>query len=166
MTSPPARGRPFSALLSGTGFGLTSGVLTTLGLIVGLHSGTDSRSAVVAGITTIAVADALSDALGIHVSQESTGAAERSAWVAAAMTFAAKLAVALTFLVPVLTLALGPAVIVSVAWGLVLLTVFSVYVAHINGTKPTEAVLQHLSVAAVILVASLAVGTLAGRLSD
>lgn len=82
------------------------------------------------------------------------------------MTFAAKLAVALTFLVPVLTLALGPAVIVSVAWGLVLLTVFSVYVAHINGTKPAEAVLQHLSVAAVILVASLAVGTLAGRISD
>jgi len=52
-------------------FGLTSGIITTLGLIVGLHSGTHSKLAVIGGILTIAMADALSDALGIHVSEES-----------------------------------------------------------------------------------------------
>ena len=52
-------------------FGLTSGIITTLGLIVGLHSGTHSKLAVIGGILTIAMADAFSDALGIHVSEES-----------------------------------------------------------------------------------------------
>jgi len=52
----------------GLSFGLTSGVVTAVGLMVGLHSGTHSRLAVIGGILTIAVADAFSDALGIHLS--------------------------------------------------------------------------------------------------
>jgi hypothetical protein len=55
---------------TGISFGLTSGIITTLGLIVGLHSGTHSRVVVLGGIMTIAVADSLSDALGIHIAQE------------------------------------------------------------------------------------------------
>jgi len=38
--------------------------------MVGLHSGTHSKVVVLAGILTIAIADAFSDALGIHVSVE------------------------------------------------------------------------------------------------
>ncbi|MGZ8381620.1 MAG: hypothetical protein ACXW4C_08190, partial [Nitrospira sp.] len=49
---------------TGLSFGLTSGVITTLGLMVGLHSGTHSRTVVIGGILTIAIADAMSDALG------------------------------------------------------------------------------------------------------
>jgi len=45
-------------LKTGVSFGLTSGIITTLGLMVGLHSGTQSRIAVVGGILTIAIADA------------------------------------------------------------------------------------------------------------
>ena len=51
------------SLKTGFSFGLTSGVITTLGLMVGLNAGTHSRLAVIGGIVTIAVADALSDAL-------------------------------------------------------------------------------------------------------
>ena len=46
-------------LRSGISFGLTSGVITTLGLMVGLQSGTQSRLAGVGGVRTIAIADAL-----------------------------------------------------------------------------------------------------------
>lgn len=53
---------------TGISFGLTSGVITTLGLMAGLYSGTHSRAIVIGGILTIAIADAMSDALGIHVS--------------------------------------------------------------------------------------------------
>ena len=56
---------------TGFTFGLTSGIITTLGLMVGLHSGTHSPRAVIGGILTIAIADAFSDALGIHLSEES-----------------------------------------------------------------------------------------------
>jgi hypothetical protein len=55
----------------GLSFGLTSGIITTLGLMVGLNSSTNSKLVVIGGIMTIAIADSPSDALGIHVSEES-----------------------------------------------------------------------------------------------
>ena len=59
------------SIKTGFSFGLTSGIITTLGLIVGLNSGTGSKLVVLGGILTIAIADAFSDALGIHISEES-----------------------------------------------------------------------------------------------
>ena len=47
-------------------FGLTSAVISTLGLMVGLHSGIGSKTVILAGVLTIAIADASSNALGIH----------------------------------------------------------------------------------------------------
>ena len=58
------------SIRKGLGFGLTSGVITTLGLLVGLNAGTHSKKIVLGGILLIAIADALSDALGIHISEE------------------------------------------------------------------------------------------------
>jgi len=55
----------------GFSFGLTSGIITTLGLMVGLNAGTHSKLVVIGGILTIAIADAFSDALAIHISEES-----------------------------------------------------------------------------------------------
>jgi hypothetical protein len=46
------------SIRTGISFGLTSAVITTLGLMVGLHSGTHSKIVVLAGILTIAIADA------------------------------------------------------------------------------------------------------------
>jgi hypothetical protein len=91
---------------SGVHFGLTSGVITTLGLIVGLHSGTHSELAVLGGIVTIAVADGLSDALGIHIAKEAEQRhSTRHVWHATLATFVAKFGMAATFVVPVLRLA-------------------------------------------------------------
>ena len=41
------------SLRTGVSFGLTSAVITTLGLMIGLHSGTHSRIVVLSGILTI-----------------------------------------------------------------------------------------------------------------
>ena len=88
---------------TGISFGLTSAVITTLGLMVGLHSGTHSRIVVLAGILTIAIADAFSDALGIHVSQEADNTRNaQQVWGATIVTFLTKCLFALTFAVPVL----------------------------------------------------------------
>ena len=43
------------SLCTGISFGLTSAVITKLGLMVGLHSGTHSKIVVLAGILTIAI---------------------------------------------------------------------------------------------------------------
>lgn len=144
----------------GISFGLTSGVITTLGLMVGLSSGTDSRAAVIGGILTIAVADSLSDGLGIHVSEESEGVhTRREVWSATFATVAAKLFMALTFLVPVLALDLGPAVIVSIVWGAVALGVLSYVVAKGQGSRPWPVIGEHLTVATVVVVAAQLIGT-------
>lgn len=39
-------------------FGITSGIITTLGLMVGLNSGTNSQLVVIGSILIIAIADA------------------------------------------------------------------------------------------------------------
>ena len=78
--------------MKGIGFGLTSGAITTLGLIVGLHSGTQSELAVMAGVVVLAFADALSDAVGIHVSEEAEGEhSPEELWESALLTFVSKL---------------------------------------------------------------------------
>jgi len=78
----------YHSLRVGISFGVTSGSITTLGLLVGLSAGTSSRPAVLGGIFTIAVADSLSDALGIHASEESEGIhGQREVWTATVATF-------------------------------------------------------------------------------
>ena len=61
------------SLKTGICFGLTSGVITILGLMVGLHSFVGSKLVITGGILTVAVADAFSDSLGIHIAEESEG---------------------------------------------------------------------------------------------
>ncbi len=140
-------------LKTGFSFGLTSGVITTLGLMVGLHSGTHSKLAVVGGILTIAIADAFSDALGIHISEEAKDKQpQRQIWLATASTFLTKLVFALTFIVPVLMLELLTAMIVSVIWGLLILGIFSFLVARTQKVEPVKVILEHLLIALIVIV--------------
>jgi len=84
------------SLKIGFSFGLTSGIITTLGLIVGLHSGTHSKLVILGGILIIAIADAFSDALGIHISEESEGKhTTKEIWESTIATFLAKFVFAL-----------------------------------------------------------------------
>lgn len=103
---------------TGISFGLTSGIITTLGLMVGLHSGTHSKLVVIGGVLTIAIADAFSDALGIHISEESENKhSAKEIWEATIATFLAKFVFAMTFMIPLLLFKLATAIIVSVIWG-------------------------------------------------
>ncbi len=143
----------------GISFGVTSGVITTIGLMVGLSAGTNSKTAVVAGILTIAVADSLSDALGIHISEENEGIhTRREVWSATLATFTAKLTMAMTFLIPVLLFPLGTAVAVAIAWGAAALASLSFYAGRLQRVDPGPIVLEHLGVAAVVIIAAQLLG--------
>jgi VIT1/CCC1 family predicted Fe2+/Mn2+ transporter len=147
------------SLSVGISFGVTSGIITTIGLLVGLSAGTNSRSAVLVGILTIAVADSLSDALGIHISEENEGIhTSREVWAATAATFASKLIMALTFVIPVLLLPLNAAVIVAIVWGAISLTVLSLDMGRRQGIDPRPIVLEHLGVATLVVVAAYLLG--------
>jgi VIT1/CCC1 family predicted Fe2+/Mn2+ transporter len=144
---------------TGISFGLTSGVITTLGLMVGLHSGTHSRVIVIGGILTIAIADAMSDALGIHVSEESKNSGPAShIWEATLATFVAKFVVSATFVIPVIFLPLDQAIVISVVWGLLLLTALSGYVARMQAIAPWKVIGEHLLIALSVLAMTYVVG--------
>ncbi len=147
------------SLKTGFSFGLTSGVITTLGLMVGLHAGTHSRLAVIGGIVTIALADALSDALGIHIAEESkNNGAVSEIWESAIATFFAKFLIAMTFVVPVLLLPLEEAMMVSVGWGLALLAVLSYFLARAQQIPPWKVIVEHVVIGVSVIMLTHYVG--------
>ncbi|MEM3400308.1 MAG: hypothetical protein QXP42_05750 [Candidatus Micrarchaeia archaeon] len=151
------------SIRKGFSFGLTSGIITTLGLIVGLHSGTHSTAVVIGGILVIAIADALSDALGMHMSEESENKhTPQEIWESTIATFLAKFVFALTFLVPILLLPLDFAIIASVFWGLLLLAILSYRMAKAQNVRPYEVVFEHLLIAIVVIIITHYVGDWVG----
>lgn len=138
---------------TGFSFGITSGIITTLGLIVGLHSGTHLKLAVIGGVLTIAVADAFSDALGIHVSEESENRhTQREIWESTFFTFISKFIFALSFIIPLLFFPLNIAIVVSVVYGLFLLGIFSYYIAKQQKVSPLTVIAEHITIALIVIV--------------
>lgn len=151
LKSPGAR--------TGLFFGATSGVITTLGLITGLKAGTQSLTAVLGGILVIAVADSMSDALGIHLAEESDPETDHSdVWSATIVTFVTKFVFALSFAVPLLLMPLGPAVFASVAWGMLVITVLSYFLARAQGESPWSIIFEHLGIAILVVMLSHFIG--------
>ena len=147
------------SLRTGIAFGLTSAIITTLGLMVGLHSGTHSRIVVIGGILTIAIADAFSDALGIHISEEAKSTrTAKQVWGATIATFLTKFIFAMTFVVPVLIFSLSTAIIVSLLWGLSILTILSYIIAKTQGEPAWKIVGEHLLIAIIVIVITQRVG--------
>ncbi|MBI4302434.1 MAG: hypothetical protein HY664_07500 [Chloroflexi bacterium] len=148
------------SLRTGFTFGLTSGIITTVGLIVGLHSGTHSKLAVIGGVLTIAIADAFSDALGIHISEESecqhTG---KEIWGSTISTFLSKFVFALIFIVPVLLFnRFSVAIVVSVTVGLLMLGILSFMIAREQKAEPWRVISEHLGIALLVIVLTHYVG--------
>ena len=143
----------------GISFGLTSAVITTLGLMVGLDASTGSKEAVIAGILTIAIADAFSDSLGVHLAKESEGNFHsRQVWQATFFTFLYKLVFALTFLIPAIFLKSPWSLYAAIVWGTLILTVLNINIAKANHENPVKILAEHLLIAAAVVVISYLVG--------
>jgi len=144
----------------GLSFGLASGVITTLGLMVGLNAGTANKMVVLGGILTIAIADSMSDAMGIHMSQEAENVhSTKEVWISTITTFLAKLVFALTFAVPVLIFDLPTAIIVSIAWGLALIIISTYLAAKKQKSGVIGPIFEHLTVAILVIIATNYVGS-------
>ena len=149
-----------SGTRTGIYFGTTSGVITTLGVIIGLNAGTESLVAVVGGILVIAVADAMSDALGIHLAQESDSTtSDRQVWTATFATFFAKFLTALSFALPFMLLSLTTAILISFVWGYLIISLLSYRLATEQGMKPLNVIAEHVAIATFVIVASHAIGS-------
>lgn len=143
----------------GFSFGVTSGIITTLGLMVGLHSGTQSKFVVIGGILIIAIADAFSDAFGIHVSEESENKHDsKEIWASTIYTFLSKFLFALSFIIPVIFLDLTIAIVLSVIWGLLVLSILSLNIAKEQRKKPWKVILEHLTITLLVIIITHFVG--------
>lgn len=149
---------------TGVSFGLVSGVLTTLGLLIGIGISTESKIAVISGVLTIAIADALSDAFGIHLSQESSGVkSDKHIWEATFATFVSKFLFALTFLIPILLFKIDVAIVISIVWGMFLIGYLSYVVSKGNDDKKGEffaVITEHFALFTIVILSSYFVGKL------
>ncbi len=144
---------------TGLYFGATSGVITTIGLITGLNAGTRSVAAVLGGIFVIAVADAMSDALGIHLAEEADpDTTAGHVWAATISTFLNKFIFALSFAVPLLLLPLETAVVASLIWGMFVIVVLSYFLARAQNARPLLIIGEHLGIAVLVVVLSHFIG--------
>ena len=148
-----------ASIKKGFGFGLTSGVITTLGMMVGLSASTRSQVAVIGGIIAISIADAFSDAVGMHISEEAEEHhSTREVWEATFSTLLFKFLFALSFIVPVLVFGLSIAILVSILWGVSLVVIFSWYLGVQQGAKAYKVVLEHLTIMLLVIVITHFVG--------
>jgi VIT1/CCC1 family predicted Fe2+/Mn2+ transporter len=156
-------------LTTGVSFGLTSGVITALGMIVGLSSATSSRLAVVAGITIMAIVDGLADAAGLHMSEESelergrTKHTPKEVWLTTLFTFIFVSGFILTFAVPILFFPLEIAVFIAIVWGIILIILLNFYIAKIKHESPVKLIYEHILLALLVIVVSGYVGKLIAR---
>lgn len=144
----------------GIAFGTTSGIITTLGLIVGLDAATGSKLAIIAGILTIAIADSLSDSLGIHLSEEiRKDEAKKPIWTITFFTFLGKLLISSIFIIPFLLFSHQLAIILSVAMGIFGIVTLSNYIAKRKNESPTKVIIEHTVLMILVIIASYFVGS-------
>ncbi|MFA6274400.1 MAG: hypothetical protein WC662_04530 [Candidatus Paceibacterota bacterium] len=153
------------AIKVGLNFGLTSGVITTLGLMIGLSAGTNSKLAVIAGILTIAIADAFSDAFGIHISQEAANdISPKEIWAATVSTFFFKFIFALSFAIPVIIFSLNIATLIAIVWGVILITFVSFLIAKETHKKASHVIFEHLLISGIVIVIAHYIGVLINKI--
>lgn len=159
-------------LVTGISFGITSGVITSLGMIVGMFSATNSKLAVIASIITMAIADGLADGAGQHMSEESeveNGEAvhtHQEVWMSTLFTFLSVCGSILSFVPFFLLFPLTTALILGIAWGIILLVVFNTLLAKAKKENAFRIISEHIALAVFVIVASYFVGLLIGKLID
>lgn len=145
----------------GISFGITSGIVTTLGLIMGLYAGHNSASTLIEGILIIAVADSLSDSLSIHSSAEAdTRFGKTKVWQTTIAAFLSKFILSLTFLIPFFFLPLTIAFFISLAWGIILIIFLSIFLAQNQQHSILQSIISHL----ILILSVLLVSNLIGKL--
>lgn len=139
-------------------FGATAAIVTSIGLIVGFDAATASKATILSGLLVVAIADNLTDSLSIHIYQESERLEPRASFHATLTNFAARLGLSLSFVFLMAILPLHIAVVVSILWGLMLLTGLSYVVAQTRKLPVMREIAKHLAVALLVMASSKMIG--------
>jgi vacuolar iron transporter family protein len=135
-------------------FGATSAIITCLAFIIGLSKSTNPRFAIIGSLLVIAIADNISDSLGIHIYQESDLKKSDVVRTSTFFNFITRFFVIFVFILLVLFLPLLYATIFSIIWGMSLLVVLSYYIAQQQKVKPYKAIIEHVTIAVIVIIIS------------
>ncbi|MBS3142427.1 CYTH domain-containing protein [Candidatus Woesearchaeota archaeon] len=140
-------------------FGISSAVLTTIGIIVGVNAATTSALAVMGGIASVAIADSMSDAMGMYASKKAErGLSKTIAVWSAFNVFISKLIFTSTFMIPFLFAPLSTAILICIAWGMILISFVSVIIAFINEESIPYSIMKNVMITIIVIGASFAAG--------
>jgi vacuolar iron transporter family protein len=137
--------------LSNFSFGAVSAVITCLALIISFDIAAKSKLMVIGSLCVIALADNISDSLGIHMYQEGEFSSFRNVWRATLLNFTTRFFVILIFIVIVLLLPPPLAIIGSILYGYFILTIISYLVARKRNLAPKGIILEHIIIATLVL---------------
>ena len=136
-----------SAFIQGSYFGIISGTITTIGLMMGLSAGTQSKLAIIVGVLTIAISDTLSDAFGMYMSRKVADTNDKSLapLKTASGVLAAKLIISLSFLIPIMCsedIIIGRNI--SIAYAFIIIISASSYLTHLRNEPLLRNVIKYI----------------------
>ena len=140
--------------------GSSAAIITNVSLIVGLGSGQAGKGPILGGLLTVALADNISDSLGIHWYKESEGCGERLSALATALNFLSRLLISFSFIAIVLLFPTPQAIFVGIVWALLLLNLVSYLIARSNHESSALEIIKHVLLAVIVIVLSRCVGYL------
>ena len=111
------------------------------------------------GLLTIALADNISDSLGLQLYNESDGERKNQSLLATILNFLTRLFISLSFVAIVLIFPISQAMVIGTIWGLLLLTVISYLISKSQNENNTRTITR-LLVAVFVILMSRVVGSL------
>jgi VIT1/CCC1 family predicted Fe2+/Mn2+ transporter len=145
--------------IQGLTYGIMDGVLTCLGVIMGL-SAAGNKFFLLLAVLSVGLADALADSAAFHVAQETEKHhGKREVRKATVLTFVGVFGGFLLLGIPILFLELSGAIIVSGIMGMVILAGLGYAVARINPKfEKKHQMIEYLVMGIVVIAATYFVG--------
>jgi len=139
-------------------YGGTAAIVTSTALISGLSAANSTRTAIVSALLIAAIADNLTDALSIHIYQESEQLDKRDAFIGTMTNFGMRLLLSISFALLVVFVPLMYDAKVAIVWALLLLAALTYLVARERKVNPMSEVIKHLLVASAVIIVSMVIG--------
>jgi len=92
-------------------FGATTAVITNMGLVTGLFFSPNAKMNIIGSILVIALADNISDSLGIHIFQEAEKLKIKEVWLSTLTNFLTRFLVSMFFVLAIAFLPIQQAVV-------------------------------------------------------
>jgi len=139
-------------------YGGTAAIVTSTALITGLNAADTTKSVIVSALLIAALADNLTDALSVHIFQESEELDQKDAFTGTITNFVTRLLLCISFVPLVVLFPLAHAAQAAIVWGALLLASLTYLVARQRKANPVVEVVKHLFVASAVIIASMLIG--------